>query len=703
MSHRLAPVALCVALAACSPPKGKTCAQHADCGTGYVCSAGYCQTAVQTAIANGPAMAIATSSASFDLSSTPAGATFECSLDGGAFAACPAHLVVTGLADGAHTLDARARTADNVDATPATWAWVVDTTPPDTAIDGGPTGVVIGGVSIAFSSPEAGATFECSLDGAAWAACTSPQAFATPALGNHTFQVRAKDALGNADASPAQRSWGTAADTTITSQPPNPVASSAATFTFTASDASAAFECNLDGAGYAACTSPKSYTTLADASHTFQVRATGGGVADPSPASFTWTVDTTGPVVNLTSTPLGTQSENPSFSFSSPEGGVTFQCRIDGGAWGACTSPRSYVVPTDFAVGPHTFYVRGIDALLNPTASPASYAWTQAPETRLTWAPLAWTNRTSEKVAFSSTTPGATFQCQVDGAPYAGCASPLSLAVGNGPHTVNVQALYTSGVTYTDPTPATTTFSVSTTNALLNYNFEGANGTLIASTANGGQLGGYAATGSGAAAYSSAFSHGATGLSAAAFTAQEGSPPTNRGSVTLTGVRQVLQHDLASTDGAYTIAFWFNEHFPANTKSAASGLLPRLFTTFNLVTPGAGLEIYHDETSTQPPPWIVCWSSGPGSPSCNNAPDTATGTGHRLIIEYGNGTSGWLNELRIYVGESADTVRTLFSTSVSGASLFGPGIGDPILGRDWWGYVDDVRIWNTTFANHWPQ
>jgi hypothetical protein len=85
---------------------------------------------------------------------------------------------------------------------------VQDTTPPDTIIDSGPTGTTNDPTpTFAFHSTEAGSTFQCKVDGGAFASCTSPRTTAHLGDGTHTFQVRAKDLAGNIDASPASRSF----------------------------------------------------------------------------------------------------------------------------------------------------------------------------------------------------------------------------------------------------------------------------------------------------------------------------------------------------------------------------------------------------------------------------------------------------------------------------------------------------------------
>src|SRR5207253_1786823 len=127
----------------------------------------------------------------------------------------------------------------------------------------------------AFSADDPTATFACSLDSAAFDACTSPIQYTGLAEGAHAFAVRATDAAGNTGPA-ASFGWTvdlTAPTVTLDSGPADPSASSDAVFAFSSDDSGATFACSLDGAPYAACASPVDHGGLADGAHAFAVRA----------------------------------------------------------------------------------------------------------------------------------------------------------------------------------------------------------------------------------------------------------------------------------------------------------------------------------------------------------------------------------------------------------------------------------------------
>jgi len=277
--------------------------------------------------------------------------------------------------------------------TPAPPAPAPDTTPPNTAISSGPVGTTTAtSASFAFSSNEGGSTFECSLDSGSWATCLSPKAYTDLAAGIHTFSVKATDAAGNADASPATRSWTvqeetttppptdtTPPETTIDSGPAGTTTATNASFEFSSSEGDSTFQCSLDSGSWADCTSPKSYTGLAVGSHAFSVKATdAAGNTDVSPATRSWTVasaaDTTPPNTSISSGPASsTSATSATFNFNSSESGSTFLCSLDSGPASSCTSPKSY---SSLELGSHTFSVTATDVAGNVDLSPATRSWT---------------------------------------------------------------------------------------------------------------------------------------------------------------------------------------------------------------------------------------------------------------------------------------------------------------------------------------
>jgi NHL repeat/RTX calcium-binding nonapeptide repeat (4 copies)/Bacterial Ig-like domain len=175
-----------------------------------------------------------------------------------------------------------------------------DTSPPDTTIDTGPSGLTNdASPSFTFSSTDPSLLnpgFECSLDAAEWASCTSPKAYSSLSEGSHTFQVRAVDAAGNPDPSPASRSFTVdtiAPETTIDSGPSALTNDPTPTFTFHSSEAGSSFQCKVNSSTYASCSSPKTTAHLTDGPRTFYVRATdSSGNVDPTPGSRSFTLRT---------------------------------------------------------------------------------------------------------------------------------------------------------------------------------------------------------------------------------------------------------------------------------------------------------------------------------------------------------------------------------------------------------------------------
>ena len=284
--------------------------------------------------------------------------------------------------------------AGNQETTPEAYTWIVDAGAPTVSITQPPGFVNASDAdpyTVTATTPDGDVTgvelFRCSDASAAcstgsWVSlgtdATAPYEASWPldADGNRALRAVATDAAGNTGQDVLDVTIDrTVPATTIDSAPSDPSASTSASFAFSASEPAAGFECRLDGGAWEACSSPKGYTGLAEGNHTFHVRATdAAGNVDPTPAVFAWAVDTVAPQTTIDAAPSDpSASPAPSFDFSSSEGGSTFECRLDGGAWGTCTSPHVY---TGLADGSHTFQVRATDAAGNVDASPASFTWT---------------------------------------------------------------------------------------------------------------------------------------------------------------------------------------------------------------------------------------------------------------------------------------------------------------------------------------
>lgn len=187
---------------------------------------------------------------------------------------------------------------------------------PDTRILSGPpaitpsTNAQLSFEGIAGSNELVG--LQCRLDDGLFTSCESPHSLSGLAGGAHTFSVRAVDANGNVDPTPAVHEWRIGAEAlaaTITSGPPQSTNSRSATLQFSGAADVRKFECSLDGAAFAQCTAPRNYLALGNGGHTFRVRGVGVTGNRGAPASHAWTVTNVAPVVTPKS--ITTYSNTP--------------------------------------------------------------------------------------------------------------------------------------------------------------------------------------------------------------------------------------------------------------------------------------------------------------------------------------------------------------------------------------------------------
>jgi hypothetical protein len=488
---------------------------------------------------------------------------FECSLDGASFTLCNSPVQFQNLSDGSHTLEVRSEDkVGNEGPTPTAFIWTVNTTPPNTTINSvtdGNNNIVTNNSNtksntmiITFSATEVVTNvdhFECSIDEEEFVTCTSPFTFPDPLSdGSHTFKVRAEDNSGHEDATPGLYRWSvdTVAPTVSiasaidgnkkTISLGGGTASTSMTFTFSGSDTGAGldkFECSIDGATFATCTSPAQFDNLLSGVHTLDVRAVDiVGNQGLSPASFRWNVDATPADATINTATDGnnnsvtnggnSSSTSMTFTFSGSDIGVgvdRFECSIDGSSFSACDTPLQF---TSLSLGAHTLEVRAVDKVGNAAETPTVFLWTVVtpppqPQPQPQTAPSATQNITtppsigdnqsvtenqttqlpssgeapdteivssvdgagnavnndgltpSSSITFvlSASVAGVTaadinnFECSLDGSSFSTCTNPAQFSgLSDGAHILEVTSIDNSGIR--DLTPASFTWAVDT-------------------------------------------------------------------------------------------------------------------------------------------------------------------------------------------------------------------------------------------------
>jgi hypothetical protein len=253
-------------------------------------------------ITTGPTDPSPATDATFTFEDADPTATFLCNLDGSGYQPCSSGQQYSNLEDATHTFVVEAvDPLGHVSAPSDPYTWTVDTVHPLVAIsDRPPLLTNQTSANFSFSSSPTPHHYECALDGASFATCTSPQHYEGLADGSHTFSVRSVSSGGTPSAATSY-SWTidtVPPETAIASGPPASSHSASAAFTFTSSESGSTFFCSINSSGFAPCSSPQAYSGLGDGTYTFRVQAVDSvGNADPSAATYTWTISGVGPPV----------------------------------------------------------------------------------------------------------------------------------------------------------------------------------------------------------------------------------------------------------------------------------------------------------------------------------------------------------------------------------------------------------------------
>jgi hypothetical protein len=222
-------------------------------------------------------------------------------------------------------------------------------------------------------------------------------------MGSHTFSVRATDAAGNTDATPATQTWmiqsAPAADAQPVAayvySPTAPATGKAVLFdasSATCADVPCSYSWADDGGDGAAGTqwplgSGKTLSFTFQGTGVKNVRLvvtdvdgdTNSTMKSINVVATAPSADTTAPNTTFDSGPTGTTNDaTPTFTFSSSEGASTFQLRMDSGAWVTHTSPWT---ASTLRNGAHVLEARATDAAGNTDASPATRSFTVATAT----------------------------------------------------------------------------------------------------------------------------------------------------------------------------------------------------------------------------------------------------------------------------------------------------------------------------------
>ncbi|NVN89239.1 MAG: hypothetical protein HXX11_01435 [Desulfuromonadales bacterium] len=410
---------------------------------------------------------------SFTFKSSKPGSTFECMTDSVAFVACQSPYSTVALADGRHSLTVRAKDPSGAyDPSPAIHTWTVNSSARIAVLSGvPPSPSAIANAVISVAGPGI-VSYQFQLDSGAWSAevpIATPITISGLTDGPHTLKVKGRDSLANTLQSiPTCVIWTvetTLPTTTILRAPASLSASPSGMFIFRSSKPGTTFLCQLDGGSFAPCASPYTYSALVNGTHSLAVRGIDLiGNSEPSPAGYSWMIDTLSTIAVLSNTPPAlTNSTTATIQVSGP-GIVAYRYSLDAGAYTADVDPSLPISLKSLSNGAHALSVVGKNADGIYQTSPTSIVWTVdtvAPTTTIISQPAAVSNTATGNIAFTSSKPGSTFLCKLDTSAATICSSPYGfVGLGSGAHKVTITATDPAGNIQSTATTASWTVDI---------------------------------------------------------------------------------------------------------------------------------------------------------------------------------------------------------------------------------------------------
>ena len=388
--------------------------------------------------------------------------SYHCQLDNETRETCLNPKITGDLSDGEHVFSVVGRDALGHESSPVIYRWIVDTAKPTLVLVDKPVEKTRSQearfVLQASDSGSGVQEIQCRIDNETYQSCR-PGFFERSNLseGSHRFLAKSIDRAGN-ESTEVTHEWlidRTKPTVTITSGPENPTNQTKASFSFQSQDSGSGVqraECRFSGGAFSVCESPKEYPEVfVEADHIFSIRVfdEAGNVSEIQ--THSWTVDITGPSIELTQKPENvTKLQTAQFAFSgvNNEPVSSYECELDGNTQ-VCQGGTASL--TGLSDGSHNFKVIGLDALGNKS-EPLMYTWlvdTTKPTLSFVEKPASLSNSNQGRFLFNAQDGGSGFKeihCKVDNMSYQVCPNPMDTTnLTDGSHTLMAYSVDNAG------------------------------------------------------------------------------------------------------------------------------------------------------------------------------------------------------------------------------------------------------------------